>query len=120
MATYNKLTLSGSTDGRPVLVAATSSAGTTIHTASSNASIYHEIWLYAQNTDTTNRKLTVEFGGTTSPNDLIELTVPAEAGLTLVIPGIPIRGNATPLVVRAFAATANVVTISGYVNEIVN
>jgi hypothetical protein len=120
MATYNKLTLSASTDGRPILVAQTATAGTTIHTASSNTSIYHEVWIYAQNTDTTNRKLTVEFGGTSSPSDLIELTVPAEAGLTLVVPGIPLRGNATPLVVRAFAATANVVTISGYINEIVN
>ena len=120
MATYNKLTLSASTDGRPIRIANTATAGTTIHTASSNTSIYHEIWLYAQNTDTTNRKLTVEFGGVTAPDDLIELTVSAEAGLTLVVPGIPLKGNATPLVVRAFAATANVITISGYVNEIVN
>jgi hypothetical protein len=120
MATYNKLTLSASTDGRPIKVVATSTAGTTIHTASSTATVYHEMWLYAQNTDTTARKLTIEFGGTTSPDDLIELTIPAEAGLTLVIPGIPIKGNATPLVIRAFCATANVVTISGYVNEIVN
>ena len=118
MATYSKLTLSASTDGRPILVAQTATAGTTIHTASSNTSIYHEIWLYAQNTDTTNRKLTIEFGGVTSPNDLIEQTIGAEAGLVLVVPGLVIKGNATPLVVRAFAATANVVTISGYVNQI--
>lgn len=120
MATFNKLTLSASTDGRPVKVAATANAGTTIHTASSNASIYHEIWLYAQNTDTTARKLTIQFGGTTSPDDDIEQTIGAEAGLVLVVPGLVIKGNATPLVVRAFAATGNVVTISGYVNEIVN
>jgi len=120
MATYNKQTLSGSTNGRPIRIAATGTPGTTIHTASTNTSIYHEIWLYAQNTDTTNRKLTVEFGGTTSPDDLIELTVTAEAGLTLVVPGLVLRGAATALVVRAFAATANVVTISGYINEIVN
>jgi hypothetical protein len=118
MATYNKLTLSGSTDGRPVKVAATATAGTTIHTASSTATTYDEIWLYAQNTDTTARKLTIEFGGTTSPDDLIELTVQPESGLVLVIPGLVIKGNATPLLVRAFAATANVVTISGYVNRI--
>ena len=120
MATYNKLTLSGSTNGRPIRIAQTATAGTTIHTASTNTSIYNEIWLYAQNTDTTARKLTVEFGGTTSPDDLIEITIPAEAGLTLVVPGLVLRGAATALVVRAFAATANVVTISGYVNEIVN
>lgn len=118
MATYSKLTLSGSTDGRPIKVAATGTPGTTIHTASSTATTYDEMWLYAQNTDTTARKLTIEFGGTTSPDDLLEITIPAEAGLTLVVPGIPLKGNATPLVVRAFAASANLVTISGYVNRI--
>ena len=43
-----------------------------------------EVWLYAHNADTTARKLTVEFGGTTAPGDIIEQTIPAESGLTLV------------------------------------
>jgi len=34
------------------------------------------------------------------------------------VPGLVIKGNATALVVRAFAATANVVMIGGYVNRI--
>lgn len=118
MATYSKITLSGSTDGRPIKVVATATAGTTIHTGSTTATTYDEIWLYAQNTDTTNRKLTIEFGGTTAPDDLFEFTVPAENGLYLIVPGLVIKGNATALIVRAFCATANVVTISGYVNRI--
>lgn len=118
MATFTKLVLSGSTDGRPIKVAATGTPGTTIHTASTTATHFDEVWLYAQNTDTTARKLTVEWGGTSSPDDLIEITIPAESGLTLVAPGLPIKGNASPLVVRAFAASANVVTILGYVNRI--
>jgi hypothetical protein len=118
MATFAKNILSGSTNGRAVLVAATGSAGTTIHTGPTVATTLHEVWLYAMNTDTTARKLTIEWGGTTSPNDLIELTVPAESGLVLVAPGLLIRGNATALVVRAFAGTANVVTIHGFVNTI--
>jgi hypothetical protein len=32
---------------------------------------------------------------------------------------LPLQGNATALVVKAFAATANVVIIHGFVNEIV-
>ena len=60
---------------------------------------------------------TVEFGGTTAPDDLVEVTIPAEAGATLVIPGWLIKGNATPLVVKAFADTANVITVNGYVNQ---
>jgi hypothetical protein len=118
VATFSKQILSGSTDGKAILVAATATAGTTIHTASSTTTILDEVWIYAQNTDTTDRKLTIEWGGTTSPNDLIEYTVKAENGLYLIIPGLILKGNATPLVVRAFAATANVITITGYVNRI--
>ena len=118
MATFSKIHLSGSTDGKLIKVAATATAGTTIHTGSSTATTYDELWLYAVNSDTTDRKLTIEFGGTSSPDDLIEQTITAESGLLLVVPGLVIKGNATPLVVRAFAATANVVMIGGYVNRI--
>lgn len=118
MATFTKQILSGSTDGRAIKVAATSSSGTTIHTGPTATATIDEVWLYAQNTDTSNRKLTIEWGGTSSPDDLIELTISSESGLVLVAPGLLIKGNATALVVRAFAATANVITIHGYVNRI--
>jgi len=118
MATFSKITLSGSTDGKGILVAATATAGTTIHTGSSTATTYDEIWLYAVNTSASNVKLTVEWGGTTAPNDNIEFTVPAENGLYLITAGLLIKGNATPLVVRAFAATTNVIAIHGFVNRI--
>ena len=118
MATYEKVKLSGSTDGRLIKVAATATPGTTIHTGSATATTYDEVWLYAVNSDTTARKLTIEWGSTSSPDDLIELTVAAESGLVLITPGLVIKGNATPLVVRAFCASANVVMIGGYVNQI--
>ena len=119
MATYSKTILSSSTDGRAIKVAATASPGTALHTGSSTATTLHEIWLYAMNTDTTARKLTIQWGGTTSPDDDIEITIPAESGLVLISPGILIKGNATTaLIVRAWAATANVITIHGYVNVI--
>jgi hypothetical protein len=118
MTTFTKNILSGSTDGRAVKVAATATPGTTIHTGPSSASEFDEIWLYAMNTDTSARKLTVEWGGTASPDDLIEITLLAESGLVLIAPGLLLKGNATPLLVRAFAASANVVTMHGYVNRI--
>lgn len=118
MATYTKQKLSASTDGRAIKVAATATAGTTIHTGSATATTYDEVWLYAQNTSSTAVKLTIEWGGVTSPDDLIELTVQPEAGLVTIAPGLLIKGNATPLVIRAFAATANVITIHGFVNQI--
>lgn len=118
MATYTKQKLSASTDGKAIKVAATATAGTTIHTGSATATTYDEVWLYAQNTSSTAVKLTIEWGGTSSPDDLIELTVQPEAGLVTIAPGLLIKGNATPLVIRAFAATANVITIHGFVNQI--
>lgn len=118
MATFSKITLSGSTDGRGIKVAATASSGTTVHTASTTTTTYDEIWLYAQNTSASAVKLTIQWGNTTSPDDDIEVTVAAEAGLMLVIPGLVLKGNSTALVVRAFAATTNVITIHGYVNRI--
>jgi hypothetical protein len=113
MAVFSKELLSGSTNGRLIKVAATATAGTTIHTA--HATAEDEIWLYAVNSDTTDRKLTIEFGGTSSPDDLIEQTITAESGLILVVPGLVVTGS---VVVRAFAASANVVMIGGYVNRI--
>jgi len=118
MATFSKIALSGSTDGRMIKVAATATAGTTLHTGSTTATTFDEIWLYAVNSSASSVKLTVEWGSTSSPDDLIELSIAAESGLVLVSPGLVIKGNATALVVRAFAATANVINIAGYVNRI--
>jgi hypothetical protein len=118
MATFSKTILSASTDGRAIKVAATATPGTTIHTGSATAATIDEVWLYAMNTDVAAQKLTVQWGGTTSPDDLIEITLAAEPGLVLIAPGLLIKGNATPLIVRAFAAAANVITVHGYVNRV--
>ena len=113
MATYTKVKLSGSTDGKMVKVAATATLGTTIHTA--HATSLDEVWLYAVNSDTSARKLTIEFGGATSPDCLIEQTIQPESGLVLVVPGMLLTNS---LVITAFCATANVVMIGGFVNRI--
>lgn len=114
MATFTKLKLSGSTDGKAVKVAATATAGTTIHTA--HATALDEIWLYAHNSSASIVKLTLEFGGTAAPDDHIEINIGAEGtGLVLVSPGLLLTNS---LVVKAFAGTANVITLTGYVNRI--
>ena len=113
MATFTKLKLSGSTDGKQIKVAATATAGTTIHTA--HATSLDEVWLWAVNSSTSAVKLTIEWGEATAPDGNVEVTVPAEAGYMLVIPGVILTNS---LVVKAFAATANVILINGYVNRI--
>jgi hypothetical protein len=119
MAAFTKTILSGSTDGKAIKVAANSTPGTTIHTGSSTAADLHEIWLYCVNSSTSAVKLTIEWGEATAPDGNIEITIPGESGLYQVVPGLLIKGNATPLVVKAFAGTANVLTIHGFVNTIV-
>lgn len=108
-----KVLLSGGTNGRNVKVAATASAGTTIHTA--DATAYDELYLWACNTDSSDVLLTVQLGGTTSPDDDIALTIPAQSGYVLVVPGIPLTDS---VVVKAFAGTANVIIMNGFVNRI--
>lgn len=119
MATFSKQLLSGSTGGRLIKVAATSTPGTTIHATGTSATVIDEVWLYAVNSDSTDRKLTIEFGGTTSPDDLIEFTVKAEDGLYIIVPGLVLTGDGSSArTITAFCATADVVSIGGYVNRI--
>jgi hypothetical protein len=118
MATFSKTILSGSTDGKGILVAATATAGTLVHTGSTTTSTLHEVWLYAVNSSASDVKLTIEWGEATAPNGNIEYTVKAENGLYLIVPGLLIKGNASALTVRAFAATTNVIVVHGYVNVI--
>ena len=114
MATFSKVKLSGSTDGKAVKVAATATAGTTIHTAHSTS--LDEIWLYAHNSSSASVKLTLEWGEATAPDGNIEINIGSEGtGLVLVSPGLLLTNS---LVVKAFAGTANVVTLTGYVNRI--
>jgi len=119
MATFTKVPFSAQTDGTPIKVAATASAGTTIHTTGTSASIFDEIWLYAYNSSTGPILLTVQYGGTATPDDDIKITIPSQSGLTLVVPGLILAGTGSAgNTVAAYAGTANVVTVSGYVNRI--
>lgn len=112
---YTKKLLSGSTNGKSIKIVATSSTGTTLHTAVSGTSSLDEVWLWFQNNDTANRVLTIEFGATSTDNNII-ITLPPKSGLVLVVPGLLLQ-NA--LVITAFADAANVVEAYGYVNAIV-
>lgn len=116
MATYTKQKLSASTDGLPIKVAATAIASAdTIHTAVSGTSNFDEIWIWAVNTSASNVKLTICWGGTTDVDHTIEYTVAPEEGLKMIIPGLILQNSK---IVKAFAGTTNVITITGFVNRI--
>jgi hypothetical protein len=118
MATFTKKKLSGSTDGMGIKVGGPATANSvTVHTAYTTvttAGLFDEIWLYANNTSSSAVKLTLEWGTATAADGNIELTI-AEAGLVLVIPGLILQNTK---VVKAFAATADVILLTGYVNQI--
>ena len=112
MPDFSSVIASGSTNGRNVLIVATATPGTVLHTTGTSASVQDEIYVWAYNDDTVSRLATIEFGGTTSPNDLIRATIPAQQGALLMIPGWRIRGTgAAGLIVAAFASVASVVTM---------
>jgi len=117
MATVKKRKLSGSTDGKAIKVAQTSTAGDTLHTAVSGTTpgTFDEIWLWAYNGHTADVLLTIEFGGASVPDQNIVVTVPAKAGLFPVVPGLILQND---MVVMAFASVTYVVTLSGFVKTI--
>ena len=81
MATYSKVKLSESTSGRQIKVVSTSAgSGTLIHTAVAGASDYDEVWLYANNTSGSDVLLTIEWGGTTDPDDRSSMTALQQQG----------------------------------------
>jgi len=114
MATLTKIPLSASTQGRGILVAATSiGSGTTIHTATSATTdgLGDEVVLYAYNSNTTPETFVIGFGGTTDPNDLMKFVIPP--GQTVqVMAGLLLRNS---LVVVASSTTTNKISVFGYV-----
>lgn len=118
MATFTKNKLSGSTDGMAIKLTGNSSGGAvTVHTAvaGTTAGVFDEIWIYANNTSASSIKLTIEWGTATAADGNIEVTILPESGLVTVIPGLILQ-NAK--LVKAFAGTADVILLTGFVNSI--
>jgi len=118
MAVYQKILFSDSTNGRPIRVTALVSDenGTTIHTVGAATTNVDEIWLWAVNTASDNRELTIKFGATAT-TDEIEFSVPGEDGLYTIIAGLPLNNG---LIVRAYATVSTDINIVGYVNRVVS
>ena len=113
--TLSKIFLSGSTDGKGILVTGTDSTGaTTIHTVINSVTSMDEVWLYVQNNHTTDLELTIEFGGTSIEN-LIKKTITFKDGLICVVPGLILNNN---IDIKAYTSVDSVLSITGYVNRI--
>lgn len=117
MATITPIVPSGSTAGKPIKVAATATPGTLIHATSATAGVIDEVTIYAENTDTVTRTVTIELGGTTAPDNTIPMAIPPGQGLFCVVPAIRIGGGGSALTIGAFASAANVIVVTANVNR---
>lgn len=115
MATYEKFILSASASGRAIKLVAIVTPGTLIHTAPVGVATLDEVWLWMVNNHTSNVDVALEWGGVTSPDDLIQFSLAFKQGLFLIVPGALIQNS---LEIRAFASVANVVSVHGFVNRI--
>jgi hypothetical protein len=117
MPTFSRVLLSGSTNGKPIPVAATATPGTLIHTAIAGVVGSDEIYLWASNVTNAAATLTVEWGGVTDPGDHLvkQLSIPANSPPVPISAGIPLNNS---LIVRAFGGTASALNIIGEVNRI--
>ena len=115
MATFSRVKLSGSTDGKSIKIAQTATAGTLVHTA--DATAWDEIYVWITNTSGSAVNLTIEFGGVADPDNLIvkSLSIPANSPPIPILTGQMLTNS---LVVRMFASSANVLLATGHVNRI--
>lgn len=112
-----RIELSESTDGRPIEVVRTATAGTLIHTASNNSSVYDKIHLWASNGNSSTEVVVLEWGGVTATDDRIYNSVLANTTAEIAS-GWVIRGTGAPLEIRAYSTTTNKVNIVGYVDRL--
>ena len=104
-------TLTGSISGTGIKVNSTSS-GLEVHThdATFNQSLFDELYLWAYNSHSSSVTLTLQWGGTTDPDNLIPIALQPGSYLQ-VVAGQHIGGN---LAVNAIASVADKVIIYGY------
>ena len=117
MATYSRLLLSGSTNGRPVPVVAIATPGTLIHTAVSGVASFDEVYVWASNVTGIAATLTLEWGGVIDPGDHVvkAVSLPANSPPIPIVTGQVLNNG---LVMRAFSGTASAINLTGYVNRI--
>ena len=110
MATFSKLVLSSSIDGKNIQL------GTTLQPIhSSSASGLDEIWIWGTNISSATVSVTIAFGSS-SAADYISSSLAPNDGPTLLIPGWVLQNQKA---VGAFASAASAVNINGFINRAV-
>ena len=117
MATFTKGILSASDEGQAFGLS--TGGHETIHTGPTATTSYDEVWMYVSNAYTADEELYVGWGASGGNQaNMMRFTVPTKAGYYLVVPGLILKGNASPLIVTGYAGTSNRLNLVGYVNHI--
>jgi hypothetical protein len=113
MAVYSGGPLSGSTNGRPIPIAATGTPGTLLHTAVAGATAFDELYIWVSNVTAVAATLTLEFGGVSDPGDhLVKgYSIPANSPAIPIALGQMAQGG---VAIRAFSGTASALNATGF------
>ena len=115
--TFEKLNLSGGSDGTPIQITGTAEGSSNIiHTAVNVAGQKDEVWVFANNVETGGNAIGLTiFVDTDSDATRLIVGVPFRQGLIYVIPGFV---YANGKVIKAYASVANKINVHGWVNRI--
>lgn len=117
--TETRIGFSAATNGATMTVNTTSAISPmTVHTAGPGIYNWDDIWIWAANTDTISRTISLYFGAHSSVGDMAigSYDLPPGGMPVLICPGLFLRNSG---VVEAFASVANKINLTGYVNRCV-
>ena len=118
MASFAPVHFSGSTSGKPILIAATATPGTIIHTAIAGATQFDEVYLWITNVSAAAVTFTGEIsdGTIVAPDDLFAklCSIPANSPPIPILTGLRYNGG---MIIRMFASSGTALTVSGIVNR---
>ena len=118
ISSIERIPISGSSNGRGIKITGTGTGdANTIHTATSTSGVIDEVWLYCYNSGGLEYVLSLCYGGTTDPDDIVKYTIPHQSGDILVLSGECFNGG---VVIKAYAEEANYLVVKGFVNRITN
>jgi hypothetical protein len=120
MATFQRIKLSGSTDGMLIPISGSASAeAVLLHTATSSsaAGVWDAISLWAVNNTSASRSGTLEWGDSGSANE-IKFGVPALQGLFYIEPGCGLQNSRTVKMYAEQNSGSAAILIKGFVDRI--
>lgn len=125
MASYARVSLSGSTLGQAINVTASQGIFTTVHTGGTATTVIDEVYLWAQNNYSKSVDLIVYVGGNSGTATIITQPI-TPGGLEQVLPGLSIIGQASATIQAAmnYAGSSSdalgTINLFGHVNRITN